>query len=65
MCSTCHVSDLAKLHMEQNGGFFDQTNVKNADGSINAPQETCQLGHGPGGSSDVGEVHGVSSFLNN
>ncbi|MDJ0916801.1 MAG: OmcA/MtrC family decaheme c-type cytochrome [Woeseiaceae bacterium] len=65
VCSTCHVSNLAKLHMEQNGGFFDLTNVKNADGSINAPQETCQLCHGPGGSSDVGEVHGVSSFLNN
>ena len=61
ICSTCHVSDLAKTHMEQNGGSFNAT--KNADSSsMFSLQETCELCHGPGRSSDVGEVHDVASF---
>jgi OmcA/MtrC family decaheme c-type cytochrome len=61
VCSSCHVSDLAKLHMEQNGGNFAAT--KNADGTLNpADVESCALCHGPGRSADVSEVHGVADF---
>ena len=61
VCSSCHVSDLAKLHMEQNGGNFAAT--KNPDGSLNpADVESCALCHGPGRSADVKEVHGVGDF---
>jgi len=61
VCSTCHVSDLAKQHMVQNGGDFSAT--KAADSTlISAGVETCALCHGPGGSSDVVEVHGVAQF---
>jgi formate-dependent nitrite reductase cytochrome c552 subunit len=61
VCSTCHVSDLAKTHMEQNGGDFAAT--KAADGSlVSAGSESCALCHGPGRSSDVGVVHGVGDF---
>jgi OmcA/MtrC family decaheme c-type cytochrome len=61
VCSSCHVSDLAKLHMEQNGGNFAAT--KNADGTLNpADVESCALCHGPGRSADVAEVHGVADF---
>jgi OmcA/MtrC family decaheme c-type cytochrome len=61
VCSSCHVSDLARLHMEQNGGNFAAT--KNPDSSLNpANTESCALCHGPGRSADVKEVHGVSDF---
>ncbi len=61
VCSTCHVSDLAKQHMIQNGGDFTAT--KAADSAlISSGVETCALCHGPGGSSDVVEVHGVEQF---
>ena len=61
VCSSCHVSDLAKLHMEQNGGNFAAT--KNPDSTLNpADVESCALCHGPGRSADVAEVHGVASF---
>ena len=61
VCSSCHVSDLARTHMEQNGGNFAAT--KNPDGSLNpADVESCQLCHGPGRSADVSEVHGVADF---
>ena len=61
VCSSCHVSNLAKLHMEQNGGNFAAT--KNPDGTLNpADVESCALCHGPGRSADVAEVHGVASF---
>ena len=64
VCSTCHVSDLAKQHMVQNGGDFSAT--KAADSTlISSGVETCQLCHGEGRSSDVGEVHGVGDFLFN
>jgi OmcA/MtrC family decaheme c-type cytochrome len=53
VCSSCHVSDLAKTHMEQNGGNFAAT--KN-------DVESCALCHGPGRSADVKEVHGVADF---
>ncbi len=61
VCSTCHISELAKQHMIQNGGDFAAT--KAADSSlISSGVETCALCHGPGGSSDVVEVHGVAQF---
>jgi OmcA/MtrC family decaheme c-type cytochrome len=61
VCSSCHVSSLAKTHMEQNGGNFAAT--KSADGSLNpADVESCALCHGPGRSADVAEVHGVADF---
>jgi OmcA/MtrC family decaheme c-type cytochrome len=61
VCSSCHVSDLARTHMEQNGGNFAAT--KNPDGSLNpADVESCALCHGPGRSADVSEVHGVADF---
>ena len=61
VCSTCHASDLAKQHMIQNGGDFEAT--KTTDSSlVSAGVETCALCHGPGGSSDVVEVHGVEQF---
>jgi len=61
VCSGCHTSDLAKLHMEQNGGNFAAG--KNLDSTLNPPDvETCALCHGPGGSSDVRTVHGIGDF---
>jgi OmcA/MtrC family decaheme c-type cytochrome len=61
ICSSCHVSDLAKTHMMQNGGDFAAT--KAADSTlISSGVESCQLCHGPGRSADVSEVHGVSDF---
>jgi OmcA/MtrC family decaheme c-type cytochrome len=61
ICSSCHVSDLAKTHMMQNGGDFAAT--KAADSTlISSGVESCELCHGPGRSSDVSEVHGVSDF---
>lgn len=61
VCSTCHVSDLARTHMEQNGGDFAAT--KMADSTlVSSGSESCGLCHGPGRSSDVGLVHGVGDF---
>ena len=61
VCSSCHVSELAKLHMEQNGGNFGAT--KFPDGTLNpADMESCALCHGPGRSVDVKEVHRVADF---
>ena len=60
-CSACHVSDLAKTHMMQNGGDFNAT--KAADSSlISSGVETCELCHGPGRTADVEVVHGVRDF---
>ncbi len=60
-CSACHVSDLAKQHMMQNGGDFSAG--KAADSSlISSGVETCELCHGEGRSVDVEEVHGVRNF---
>jgi OmcA/MtrC family decaheme c-type cytochrome len=60
-CSACHVSDLAKTHMMQNGGDFNAG--KAADSSlISSGVETCALCHGPGRTADVVVVHGVRDF---
>ncbi|MEJ2129851.1 MAG: OmcA/MtrC family decaheme c-type cytochrome [Woeseiaceae bacterium] len=61
VCSACHVSDLAKQHMMQNGGDFDAR--KAADSTlISSGVETCELCHGEGRTADVEEVHGVRDF---
>jgi OmcA/MtrC family decaheme c-type cytochrome len=61
VCSTCHVSELAKQHMIQNGGDFEAT--KAADSSlISSGVETCELCHGKGRTADVKEMHGVDEF---
>jgi len=61
VCSACHVTDLAKEHMVQNGGDFDAR--KAADSTlISSGVETCQLCHGPGRVADVEQVHGVRDF---
>jgi len=61
VCSSCHVSDLAKTHMEQNGADFAAT--KAADSTlISSGVESCQLCHGAGRSASVEDVHGVGDF---
>ena len=61
VCSSCHVSDLARNHMVQNGGDFNAG--KAADSTlISSGVETCELCHGEGRSSDVEVVHGVRDF---
>ncbi|HKX58557.1 MAG TPA: OmcA/MtrC family decaheme c-type cytochrome [Steroidobacteraceae bacterium] len=58
-CSACHTSDLAKVHMEQNGGDFDAG--KTVEGTIvSEGVETCALCHGPGRTADVKRMHDVS-----
>ncbi len=64
VCSNCHTTSQAKLHMEQNGGSFNAT--KNADGTSNeAVAETCQTCHGPGRIVDVKVAHKVGEFQYN
>ena len=61
VCSSCHVSDLARQHMVQNGGDFNAG--KAADSTlISSGVETCELCHGAGRSADVEAVHGVRDF---
>jgi OmcA/MtrC family decaheme c-type cytochrome len=61
ICSSCHVSSQARLHIELNGGSFNAT--KNADGTSNeAAAENCTTCHGAGKTYDVKTEHGVSSF---
>jgi OmcA/MtrC family decaheme c-type cytochrome len=61
VCSSCHVSDLAKTHMEQNGADFAAT--KAADSTlISSGVESCALCHGEGRSAGVDEVHDVAGF---
>jgi OmcA/MtrC family decaheme c-type cytochrome len=61
VCSACHVSDLARTHMTQNGGDFNAT--KAADSTlISSGVETCELCHGAGRSADVEAVHHVRDF---
>jgi OmcA/MtrC family decaheme c-type cytochrome len=61
VCSTCHVTDLAKQHMMQNGGDFNA--MKAADSTlISSGVETCELCHGEGRSADVELMHGVGDF---
>ncbi len=50
-CYACHDSEMAKTHMEQNGGDI---NV-NRSGAVD--DETCVICHGEGRSADLKEVH--------
>jgi OmcA/MtrC family decaheme c-type cytochrome len=64
VCSSCHTSDSARLHMELSGGSFNA--VKDADSAIPAaPLETCGTCHGEGRSADVKLLHGVGEFKYN
>lgn len=61
VCSACHDSNLARVHMEQNGAAWDV--VQAADGILNsmsrgAVTETCAICHGPGRIADIEVVHG-------
>ncbi len=60
VCTACHDSDLARAHVEQNGGAFDV--VQGADGMMislerGAITETCAVCHGPDRLADVEAVH--------
>ncbi len=61
VCSSCHMSDLARNHMIQNGGDFDARKDDNGM-LISSGNETCQLCHGPGATADVAVMHGVGDF---
>ena len=64
VCSTCHLSLVARYHMEQNGGDFNAT--KAADNSlVSSGVETCSLCHGEGGIADVKKMHKVDTFKYN
>ncbi|MGW8228954.1 MAG: OmcA/MtrC family decaheme c-type cytochrome [Gammaproteobacteria bacterium] len=54
VCSACHDSSLAKVHMEDQGGA--QFNVLQSEIT---GRETCSICHGPGKIADVKVVHGV------
>ena len=57
VCSSCHDSAVAKLHMQDsfNGGNFSATQAAIAA----AAPEACSFCHGPGKALDVQVVHGV------
>ncbi|TAK51654.1 MAG: OmcA/MtrC family decaheme c-type cytochrome [Betaproteobacteria bacterium] len=55
VCSSCHDSAVAKVHMEANGGNFSATQAT-LDGGL---LEGCVLCHGPGRVFDVKAAHGV------
>ena len=54
VCSSCHDSDLAGLHMEQNGADYFASQAS-------ANRESCLICHGPGRISDVARVHGLTT----
>ena len=64
VCTSCHMSDFAVAHMEQNGGVVADmgSGLATQDpmtGELNSGTiETCALCHGEGGVADTGEAHG-------
>jgi OmcA/MtrC family decaheme c-type cytochrome len=63
-CSACHDSDVARSHMELNGGSFNA--AKNADGTlVTASTESCTVCHASGRVADVKVVHQVPLFTAN
>lgn len=61
VCSSCHDTDLAATHMEQNGGVLGVTQSLITQSMIDAgtPTETCAICHGPDRLADVRAVHGL------
>lgn len=57
VCSSCHDTDLAKGHMESNGGSFSTTQSDIDNGIV---LEQCQFCHGPGAPQDIAEMHPIS-----
>ncbi|HKX99952.1 MAG TPA: OmcA/MtrC family decaheme c-type cytochrome [Steroidobacteraceae bacterium] len=58
-CSGCHTSDLARVHIEQNGGDFNAG--KTEEGAmVSAGVESCAVCHGPGRIADVKAMHEVA-----
>jgi OmcA/MtrC family decaheme c-type cytochrome len=57
VCSSCHDSAVAKLHMQTtfNGGIFSAMQA-----AIAAAPEECSFCHGPGKIADVQVIHGVN-----
>ncbi|NNF49896.1 MAG: OmcA/MtrC family decaheme c-type cytochrome, partial [Woeseiaceae bacterium] len=52
VCSSCHMDDLARNHMIQNGGDFN-AGKDDTGALISTGNETCQLCHGEGASADT------------
>jgi len=55
-CYSCHENDVAKAHMENNGGDFSTTQAAIDSGAV---VEQCELCHASGRSADVELVHGL------
>jgi OmcA/MtrC family decaheme c-type cytochrome len=55
VCSSCHDTELAAAHMQQNGAVFDLM-----DGT--SYTETCSLCHAAGGIEDVAVAHAAETF---
>jgi OmcA/MtrC family decaheme c-type cytochrome len=60
VCSACHTTSAATLHMTQNGGSFNV--AKPANGIVTSPLETCGVCHGPGKPADVKTAHAVGIY---
>lgn len=54
VCSSCHDTNLAKGHMEQNGADFTATAASIASG---ASTEACAICHGEGRTADIDVMH--------
>ena len=57
VCSACHDTALAQVHMAQNGAQFDAFDMN--IGLDAASTEACAICHGAGRLADVREVHGI------
>ncbi len=56
VCYSCHEDNVAKAHMEGNGGNFATSQAAIDSGEV---VEQCSLCHAPGRSADVDVVHGL------
>lgn len=56
VCYACHENDVAKAHMEGNGGNFSTTQDAIDSGEV---VEQCEVCHAPGRSADVDVAHGL------